>query len=362
MMNFSGAMNYSYAYAKIRARKSKMLTVGDYEQLLSANSLEDALRILSASYYEPLTSMVLGIEDKSKIPYMFERYLFQFIIEYLKPILQSLPKKVQTFLNYYLNRYYISSVKTIIRAIIHKIDIDDVQTYLIAFSENEYQELLSLLEVENLQILPERISNRIVSKLLSKVLQDVPENEIRDNYLFFEQELDKAFFTWLWKTAHDLFKGSPELKHIKQFLGTEIDLLNISFIARAKYLKIPNERIKTKIIPIFFKLQSKIDTLISTTNLIEFFNVLADTHYSEIAVRAREKIEQIFSVSTIDKMIEEYFLAISNTLIIGGAFHVGLIFYYLTLLLNEAKNVRVIIQGKWRQLSPDIIREYINII
>ena len=138
--------------------------------------------------------------------------------------------------------------------------------------------------------------------------------------------------------------------------------MNISFIARAKYLKIPNERIKTKIIPIFFKLQSKIDALISTTNLIEFFNVLADTHYSEIAVRAREKIEQIFSVSTIDKMIEEYFLATSNTLLVGGAFHVGLIFYYLTLLLNEAKNVRVIIQGKWRQLSPDIIREYINII
>lgn len=96
----------------------------------------------------------------------------------------------------------------------------------------------------------------------------------------YETQLDIFFFQKIWKSINKDFKGK-EQKRMLLLFGTQIDMLNILWIYRAKkFYNVDAKEIYLTIIPIHYHLRKEqLIKLVEAPGVTEFFQELSVTHY-----------------------------------------------------------------------------------
>ncbi len=179
---------------------------------------------------------------------------------------------------------------------------------------------------------------------------------VNADYFSIAMSLDGLFYKLLWGSADKYLSGN-EKKLFEDFVGTDVDMLNIMWIYRSKkYFKFDNKIIYTYLLPVKYKLNDALLTsmveaqdpenipkLLENTKYKDLFDGVEDGYFIEENYRRKRY--------KINKKIFR-----TNPETIAG------LFAYLGLKELEILNITRIIEGIRYDINPELIKKHLGIV
>ncbi|MGQ9719982.1 MAG: V-type ATPase subunit [Candidatus Jordarchaeum sp.] len=353
-MSFLSSGHYASINAKVRALKSRMLTIGDYEKLVQAADIDEAVRLLNAtSYGEVLARADLRFPlDTIEV----DRVLSEELNKTLDLVVSSSPYNVRSYLKPYQKKLYYDNLILVINAVHFKTPAQTVLQYLIPLSPKEMDEYKNLLNMQTVY----QVIDLVKEPQTKQILQDtIPEYESIKSPIVFEAALERSVYKTLWNKIVTL--NATDRRYAQKLIGTKIDLMNILIIMRAKTQRLQPQTIENLILPTFYRAENSIIDSIAARDIEEVLNILLVSEYKYLAHMAKEAYGENKSTSAIEHAFEEYSTQLAYTLMVGDPFHIGVPIAFLDLKKNEIRNIKIILFGKVEKVEPRVIRDLLII-
>ncbi|MFW9928321.1 MAG: V-type ATPase subunit [Candidatus Thorarchaeota archaeon] len=347
-------ITYAYLNVKIQAKKSRILQISDFDRLIKASNIEEVARILSNTAYGDSSLSQLLIDQKNfSNGKEIDRVMtndFQNLFDGLSKHLPSVGRK---FGKVFIKKFFYDSLKVILRAKHRNLPRSSYETYVNSPIPQDMELLLRLMEFNNIGQIIDAVPNSKIHKLLTDA---VPLYEQMQSTLPLEQAINIGFYSDLWREASLL---RDQARVALRLIGTEIDLINIETILRAKILGMDKESIALWLIPIKLKLNN-FDSFLGLKPL-DIINMLYNTGYRDFAEGAQSIVEgtEEPAVDMFEGLIKKFLVHESFKAFRGGSFHLGIFIAFFFLKRVEFENVRAIILGKLAGLDQDTIKDLI---
>lgn len=246
-----GMFSYSGIATKTRAMGGKLLTREDFINLASSRSVAEAVGYLKqrTAYGAVLSDLPEDHLHRGEI----EQRLSQSLFHDFSKIYRFCNLKQRSVLELYFCKYEIQALKGALRRIFNPTtreqrsgQEDAVFQY---FSKIDLERLNGASDIsEFLEALKHTPYYDVLSQLERREKKDLFD---------YEMVLDMFYFSNIWKKKEKLLKGK-ERELMTQVYGSQIDMLNMMWIYRAKhYYQMSPAAIYTLIIPISYKLRKK---------------------------------------------------------------------------------------------------------
>jgi vacuolar-type H+-ATPase subunit C/Vma6 len=344
---------YAYLNAKIRALISGMLSAGDYEKILQAETFEESTRLL--------TTIVTGGEliealTKPQVElFEVDQALTKIFVKTFKMICEFSPRQSRPFLETYFKKVDFDCLKTVIRSIHNKTPKEEALRFIIATSEKTRNEFTKLLETQSVAQLIEEVQIRILKEALVNAL---PLYESTRSTVPLESTVDKVLYKLLWDQIRKL--GSADRISAKELVGTRIDLNNILVALRSRELNLSVSALELLMIPVSYRLRFSLDEITKTRNVGELLNIFGATAYKEITQQARELYEREPDITQIESLVDRYVAHQSFKQFAGYSFHIGIAVAYLNLKFYELRNIKASVIGKYENIPVQRIRNILT--
>ncbi|MCI8599834.1 MAG: V-type ATPase subunit [Lachnospiraceae bacterium] len=269
-----GLMSYGAIATKIRAMESRLLDEEDYRRLASMENISQALTYLKRI---PAYENLFRNQSETHIQQVdLERLLVGTLFHDFTKIYRFCDKRQKKFLDLYFARYEVRILKRSLRRIFNHGDrtgeVREQRSLVQKFSDIHMEELA---QAETIPQFLEALRGTGYKKALSGLLQ-VDRATLFD----YEMTLDLYYFSEMWKQKDKFLKGK-DLELLTRSFGSQIDLLNMMWIYRAKkYYQLPNASIFALVIPISYRLRdSEIRDMVMAEGQHELDQVVQHTYY-----------------------------------------------------------------------------------
>lgn len=313
-------IEYPNINSKLKGKYAKRINVSDLEDVVKQNNFKSAILLLK-SKDEKFKNIDESI-DRLEIEQMLEEQL----IESIKEISKLLNNKDEEEFREFLQIYEIKCIKSIFRKLFSKEqNTPNITERVKKWSEEIFDELKGLDSVENF----DDFFNMIKRTRYSKFFKQIEEKE-NINSLEIENSLDKIYFEKMYDKAKSI--------NLKKMIGSEVDLLNVSWIYRMKkYYNFDEEAIKKNLINRNYKLNSNIiEKMIYSKSYADIKEILKNTVYIATLGEKEEYFEQ-----NIDKFLYKVNKKIFKTDIRS----INYIFAFINLLDYENNDIVNVIEG-----------------
>lgn len=350
------AAGYVAVNVKIRAMKAKLLTLADYDRIIQAGSLMEGVRIIiglvrPSKIAEELSHLLVSGEEVSLT--VIDNALTRSFVAIHNQLAEMCPKDTRKFLElYYLKKYDIENLKTIIKTIHQGIPPEKIQELLFPPISGDFEELTELMALESMDQLKDALRDELAKKAINEAFEAYKEI---DSSLILELALDRELYTQLWEMIPSLSRG--DRAWAIHLLGMQIDLRNILAILRGVQLGLDSATLNRFLIPVNYKLKENLERAIVTTTMLDALRFLAVGPYEEIVERIRMIIEDNRSLADAEHLVEEYFTREDGRVFYGYPFHIGTVLGFLNLLKIELRNIKASLVGNVEGVSADKIRE-----
>lgn len=223
----AGIFKYSFAQAKTRALKGRLLSAEDWHFLLKCKKLEDVLKYLSGTgYAAALSHLPKGKpEDESVLLALYDE-LFR---DYGK-LIKAVPRKSSHLLKGLLSRYEAENLKTILRGIWEGKSPVDIRFFLYHLDRLSSLPVGRLLHAKDIPAAIELLKSTV---LYPPLIHALPQFKAQGNLFPLEVAIDITVFEHIVDTlkligGHD-FKGAEDL------IGELIDFENLCWLARFRH-------------------------------------------------------------------------------------------------------------------------------
>jgi V/A-type H+-transporting ATPase subunit C len=345
---------YAYLNAKIRALISKMLSAGDYEKILQADTFEESARLLGATstggeLIEVLTRPQVDLLE-------IDQALTAVYVKTFRMIAGYAPKQARLFLETYFKKTDIDGLKTVIRSVHNRIPKEEALRFIIATSEKKRSEFVRLLEAQSVGQLVEEVQDNVLKVALSGTLSLY---ESTHSTVPLESSLDKTIYRLLWVQIKKKLR-SLDKDHAEELVGTRIDLTNMLVALRSRDLNLSTSALELLMIPVSYRLKLGFDEVAKTRSVAEVLNLIGMTAYKEIAQQGRELYEKEPDITQIENLADRYIAHLSFKEFMGYSFHIGIALAYLNLKFYELRNIKASIIGKYENIPVQKIRNVLT--
>lgn len=265
--------NYHGMQAKVRAMGKRLLSPEDYDALLSKSTVREIAAYLKE--HTGYSGALSRLEETTVHRGDLEKAVQWTFYDEVMKILRFSSAQDKRFFRLYILRHETELLKRVLRGYVSG---ERVQEMHVPEGYRRYLQIQpdSLLHAADLSAVIEQMRGTDYYRLLQRFRGG--------NDLFgMEMTLDDFYFKRAWNTVQKELSGrNREL--IEDTLGSEIDLLNIIWIARCKrFYKMPGERIPAYLIPISHKLsKEKLTALTAAPDAEGVFDRLKGTCYDGI--------------------------------------------------------------------------------
>ena len=349
---FGGKGNYAYACARVKARKSFLLSRDTYSRLMVMDVYELG-RFLGETQYKDEVAQYGGRYSGANL---VEVAVTRNLAETYSDILSFTTGHLREMVGNYLRRWDTFNVKTVLRGKISRARQDEVIDTLVpagAFTE-EY--LKSLILTESVNEIMDNLSKQPSLRITSELYREVVE---AGKLAPFEDHLDKM----LYYDLLDVIEPTNNAERLlRDFIRREIDVTNLKVLLKLKGERIPEERIQKYLIP--GGLEFSIDKLRTMAQGEDFDAVMAELEKSSMY----EDVKLAMELFRSDKKLAGLTIALDKALI--GTSEKFANFYPLSVLpiVNymirkkvEVDNIRIMARGKESGLSGKVIEELLVI-
>lgn len=211
---------------KIRVLKRKMLTLNDYENLISKNNIEDFVDYLKSNtgYSEALEQINTKGIHRDKL----EVYLKKYMINQYEKIIHFFIGEYRKLFKILFKKFEIEDLKLYLRTLARGKDLDSIKDLILYKGSYSTIDHDKLIKSKNISELIENLKGTIYYDRLYPYL-----DEEEDRLMFYiEMNLDRFYFTKLYEQIEHL--KSTDRKTLEDILGINIDLLNIEWLYRGR--------------------------------------------------------------------------------------------------------------------------------
>lgn len=328
-------VKYPALNAKMKCMYSNNLSKEEFEKLLRQSNLKEAISFIKSKF-----PFLENLNEKMHRKELEQELNNLFIYDILK-IFKYLNKNEIKILMQFLSKYELNCVKNVFRNFTTNRDSREYLKNIDNWTAKMFKNIDGINEITEETEFLELIKSEDYYKVFAEyeeIIENAPLEEI-------EVKLDKFYF-------EKIFNLSKKYnKNLLYLIGTEIDLLNIIWIYRAKkYFKYSENEIKEILIPINYKISKKVlEDLLNSEDFNDMKIVLNETKYRKV-FSDESKIEY-------DK--NKYLYDINIKLFRTKLFDICTVFCNINLLDIEIKNIINIIEGIRYKLDKSEIQKKI---
>ncbi len=348
---------YSFINAKLRARISKILPDGVFDELVKAQSLEEALALLRDTPFAGLEETYSATGDLKQA----ELELLKSEIELYRNIRQYLHRNSMELVDALLSQFEIDNLKNAIRIyfdrkirkrsgdtgihyilydrIIHDIPVD------IVVNAEDFDEIAGACEGTPYSMIVRKYSHTVESEGSLFRMEIAFDHFYYQNLLASIDKLDRRDRTIALRLA-----------------GVEIDLQNINWIIRFKnFYDLPLEAVLAAIVPGGFNLDTAIMAeLYGAQNVTSVLQGFVKSKYPGLsALLSSHTSDSTSRLLLIRRILEEIMKHEVQRILAGYPFTIGIILSYFVLKRNELKKIRTILNAKYYRVEQGRIESMI---
>lgn len=289
-------LSYSGINTKIRAMCSRLITREDYQRLANLDTTADFIAFLKQ---HPGYSDIFRKYDEHELHrFDAERiFIYAFYNDYAK-IYRFANQSGRRDLELFFLRHEVTLLKNCIHRIYHEDTTYDLSLFQEFFDRHSKINITALASSRSMEEYIRQLKGTEYYPLFQKLWDASVTNPFD-----YEMQLDIYYFKRIWKIKGKLVKGNT-LKAVTERLGTEIDLLNIIWVYRAKLMyDINSADLLSYVIPVNYKLsKEQLFRLIKSSTLEEYGAILKTSYYKDIVpFLSDESIEYAYH-NLIDKI------------------------------------------------------------
>lgn len=343
-----GRGNYAYACARVKARKSFLLSKDTYSRMLVMDVHEIGRFLGETQYKDEMAVYGSRYSGANLVEVAVTRNL----ADTYSDVLSFTTGHLREMVGNYLRRWDTFNVKTVLRGRISKARPDEIVDTLVpagAFSE-EY--LKSLVEMDGVHEIMEELVKQAALRITPELQREVVD---AGKLAPLEDHLDRM----LYYDLLDVIEPTNNAERLlRDFVRREVDVTNLKVLLKLKSERIPEDRIQKYLIP--GGLEFDMDKLRAMAQGEGTEAIMAELEKSSLFEDVKPAVERYRA----DRRLSELTIALDKALI--GTSEKFANFYPLSVLpvVNymirkkvEVDNIRIIARGKESGLPKKVIEE-----
>lgn len=340
--------NYPYATARVKGKKSHLLTQDNYPKLLMMD-LNEISRFMGETQYKTEMAELASRYDGVNL---IELGTSRNLARTYRDIIGFTTGELRDIVVAYLRRWDYQNIKTILRGRSSGASLEEIQEDLVPAGDLSEEYLLSLVGMET--------TADVIDALRRKqgfvLPDDLPALAEQENSLpSVEDSLDKVYYTQLLKTVQP--RGKPE-KLFLSYIKREIDIVNLRTLLKLKQAGLPLERIRTYFIEGGHELKVKeLERMASTDSFEALLDDLSKLSFYEEIREGVEIAKQTGSLSGIMLNLKKWQARQSERFSNIYPLSVLPVIDYIIRKNDEVNNIRMIARGKAAGMDPDTINK-----
>lgn len=319
--------DYPYMYARVSARRAKLLDRNDYEDLLKMDVNEIANRLAEGDYGREIDELGSEYSGEELVELAANRNLANTMAK----LIEISPSPLENVISVYLRRYDIETLKRILRWKKNG-SKENLSDLLMPVSRFGFEDLKEMMEMEYEELL-EEIEFRNSEIDYSDRVEDL------ETLVEIENALDQAYIDEL-----QILEERVGSMHFSRFIRDEIEYEAVRTALRLKNNNIEKEDIIEKV-P---QNGTKIVTAIADANNVQ---EAMDMLVEENKATRQDTLEQFEHAMQVERLRKA--LTMLHTEPLGMTSVLG----YVVAKVIEVKNIRTLVQAKANDVETEIIEE-----
>ena len=349
MFNRSGAGNYSYTSARVKAKKSKLLKEEDYNKMLMMSVPEISHYISDAGYSKEMADLGNRYEGLSLVEYA----TYANMAKAFRSILNSSTGALSRMVNAYLTKWDFENLKTIMRGKKYGLPIEEIREDLVPagnLSMDDLDKMLSLTTIEDILV---AFSKKIHIVVPDDVISSYKTNGILGS---IEDVLVKEYYKNL---LASISSSDRPTQIFRTYIKTCIDLKNVETVLKFKADGITGDVVVEYWIPGGTEVDEKVMSQLAAAQDIQAaVNEMQQLRmYSEI----KDSLSQDSTILDVVGVINKYRVELANK--VGHMYPLSVIpvVDYMIHKENEVRNIRMIAHGTDSGLDRDTMKKLLVI-
>ncbi len=340
---------YGYANARLRAMKSRLLTRSDYAELVSESSIEDVIARLTQTIYQHAVEAALvkasGWECLSEA---LRRYFGQTLTR-IAEFFNGDPRRLWKIL---ADRWEVFCLMTILRGQAHHVRADEVLGALLPageLQESDYSQLVQQTSIRAVVDLLATWHHPYADPLLAAM----PRYSERGDLAELELALDRARYQSALKQIAAMADENAEM--VRRVLRNEIDAANILTVLRLSEWGNSGARLAERYgnpAPAALLIEGggvateRLFAQKESSAIESIVRELSGTDWGDALARGLRRYAESRRVTAFEDEFDTKLTQENLTFFHRDPLSIGIAIAYLTALVTEIRNLRVIGRGK----------------
>ena len=349
MFNRSGAGNYSYTSARVKAKKSKLLKEEDYNKMLMMSVPEISHYISDAGYSKEMADLGNRYEGLSLVEYA----TYANMAKAFRSILNSSTGALSRMVNAYLTKWDFENLKTIMRGKKYGLPIEEIREDLVPAGNLSMDDLDKMLSLTTIEDILAAFSKKIHIVVPDDVISSYKTNGILGS---IEDVLVKEYYKDL---LASISSSDRPTQIFRTYIKTCIDLKNVETVLKFKADGITGDVVVEYWIPGGTEVDEKVMSQLAAAQDIQAaVNEMQQLRmYSEI----KDSLSQDSTILDVVGVINKYRVELANK--VGHMYPLSVIpvVDYMIHKENEVRNIRMIAHGTDSGLDRDTMKKLLVI-
>ena len=338
--------NYAYAVARVKAKKSLLMTMEDYDKLLQMKPAEISRYISENGYQKEMTDLANKYEGVTLI----EHATYQNMANVFHSLLMATQGELNTLVTAFLGKWNVWNLKVILRGKSYGLSAEPIRDSLIPAGSLTAEDLDKLVALD---------SQEEILTLFGKML-GVPQQEIQalikeggNNQLgIIEDYMDQYYY---YSVLARIDPKTRPGRMYQDYVRTEIDAKNLETILKLKAEGIYGEKVMQYYIPGGKEIDRKLAVQLANTETIQAFaNEASGLEFADFIKEIADNENLL--VRDIIREMQKYEMDLAKKFSHMYPLSVVPIIDYMLHKENEVMNIRTIARGLESGLDKDLIK------
>jgi V/A-type H+-transporting ATPase subunit C len=342
--------NYAYAVARVKAKKSKLLKIEDFDKMLNMSTSEISRYISEAGYNKEMTDLAGSMSGIDLVEYATNANM----AKAFRSILLASQGNLKVLVQSYLEKWDMWNLKVILRGKSYGLNADLIRNDLVIAGKLDADALDKLIQLDSTEDILSTFAK--MTGMNVQELLDVYK-AAGNSFGHVEDYCDKYHYRRLLKSINPNDRAS---QNFQKYVRTEIDVRNLETILKLKVVGVYGEDVAPYIIPGGRYIDSKTAMTLASAETIEgassdiaqleFYEAIKEVFESE-DMKVRDVVLQMkkYEISQAKKLSHEY--PLSAIPVIDYMIHKEI----------EVRNIKTVARGIESGLPKERVKELLVI-
>lgn len=272
-----GINTYGAVATKIRGMRSHLLTIDDYTRMATAANVRDIVTFLkNHPSYGPVLE---DLDPDNMRREAFERMILRSVFRDFSKIAHFLDRKRKDLLTVFSTQYELRLVNNVIREIYNKYtEKIDLEVYRPMYEGSPNFDFDKTVKSKTIDSLITALEGSPYREPIYMVRHSCADPQLFD----YETALSRFYFSFFWEALKKI-DSSADKEVMMDVHGSEIDMLNIIWIYRAKaYYSMDPKEILRFLIPAYHRLKAtQVAQMVSASSAQEVLKLIESSRYAK---------------------------------------------------------------------------------